>query len=195
MGLQVFGFGKCSGEHKEVELISPFYVLEYGTHRIIGYSRLKKLRLFVNYVLDSLVRDDEDRVLCNVVKIGNKEVTKKKEEKEKTLHSILARISLIRDVSGVKGVQRGNRLLLPLASLVVLSPKYCVMIISSFTLNGNGIQNITSVCQILDILTAVSTKIGGEFSVKIFDAGVEARMIGQKLAMIGIQILDNCTVT
>lgn len=76
-------------------------------------------------------------------------------------------------------VHKGGRLLLILASPVVLGPKECVMIIPLIKLSENVIQNITSVCQIPEILTVVSTKSGGEFSVKIFNVGVKARTINQ----------------
>lgn len=51
------------------------------------------------------------------------------------------------------------------------------MVIHPFKLEGSDIQNISSVCQILNILTAVSTRQGGDFAVKIFNASKEARMI------------------
>lgn len=64
-------------------------------------------------------------------------------------------------MAGVKVVQKGDRLLLPLASSVVLGPKDCVMIVPLFKLSGIGIQNVSRVCQIREILTVVSARNGG----------------------------------
>lgn len=86
-------------------------------------------------------------------------------------------------------------LLILLAGLVALGPKECVMIIPPFRLEGSGIQHISSVCQIPKILAAVSTRQGGEFAVKILNAGKEARMISQKLAMIGVQFFEGGKIT
>lgn len=77
----------------------------------------------------------------------------------------------------------------------MLGPKECVLIIPPFKLSENGIQNITSVCQIPQLLIAVSTRNGGEFSVKILNVGGEAKMISQKLVMIGVQLFKDCKVT
>lgn len=134
--------GKCSS-------VLSFYVLEYGTHPIIEYPGLKKLRLSVNYVLESLVGEDGDRVLCNVAKMGNKVLFKEKnvrQEKQNDEKSVWAHITLSRDVVGVNVAQKEDRLPLPLTSPVVLEPKECIMIVPPFKLSGTGIQNIPSVC-------------------------------------------------
>lgn len=163
----LINIGKCSS-------VLPCYILNYGTHLIIGYSGLKKMRLFVNCVLDSLVGDNDGRVLCNMVKMGKKDTPKKKNEvKELDMHTSWAHITLTKDVSGVKVVQGGNRLLSPLAGLVVLGPKECVMIIPPFKLSGNGIQNISSVCQTPKILTAMSMRNGENFESSSLIQGVK----------------------
>lgn len=61
----------------------PFYVLDHGAHHIIGYPGLKALHLSINYVLDSLVGEDGDRVLYNVVRVSNHRVEKEKTEVKK----------------------------------------------------------------------------------------------------------------
>lgn len=45
------------------------------------------------------------------------------------------------------------------------------------------------------MLTTVSTCQVGEVSVKIFNAGKEAKIISQILAMVGIHMFDGCKVT
>lgn len=79
----------------------PFYVLDYGIHPIIGYPELKKMKLSVNCVLDSLVSDGGDRVLCNVVKMGNPDMSKERKGDKKAKRHSWAHVTLTRDVSGV----------------------------------------------------------------------------------------------
>lgn len=68
------------------------------------------------------------------------------------------------------------------------------MIVPPFKWSETRTQIILSVCQILDILTTVSTRNGGEYSVILFNAEKEVRMISQKLAIIGAQLYHNYRV-
>lgn len=76
-------------------------------------------------------------------------------------------------------VHKGDKLLIPLAGSVVFGPQECAMVIPPFKLEGSCIQNISSVCQIPKIVTAVNTRQGGEFTIKMFNVSKEARMISQ----------------
>lgn len=60
--------------------ILPFYVLDHGTHLIIRYPSLKTLKLSANCVLDCLVGEDVDRILCKVVKVAKNHVDREKLE-------------------------------------------------------------------------------------------------------------------
>lgn len=72
------------GKWKEV---LPFNVFDYGTHPIVGYLELKALRLLINCVVDSLMGEDGDRVLYNVVRMSrkSKEKEKNKGTKQRTI--------------------------------------------------------------------------------------------------------------
>lgn len=88
-----------------------------------------------------------------------------------------------------------NRLLIPLACLVVLGPKECAMVVPPFKLSDLRIQFISSVCQILEILTSMSTRSNGEFAMKMYNASKEAKMISKKLAMVGVNLYEGSKVT
>lgn len=110
----------------------------------------------VRCISDILVGEDEDKVLCNVVKMSGN--TKERERMGNTKEREWVHVSLTRDVSGVKVVHKEDRLLILLARPTVLEPQECVMVIPTFKLTSNSIQHIASVCQMPEVLTSVSTR-------------------------------------
>lgn len=104
-------------------------------------------------------------------------------------------ITLIKDDQGGKVTHKGNKLLIPLVRAAVLVPKKSAMVVPCFRLSKLSIQYISSVYQISEIFTSVSARQNGKYSVKMVNVSKEARMINQKLAMVGVQLVEGTKVT
>lgn len=95
---KVLGPVKVLVSIKKWSALLPFYVLENESHPIIRYVDLKKRRLSVNCVLDSLVKSDGDKVICNMMKMRTKIAPKRKDinqEKETNKNSLCTHITFV----------------------------------------------------------------------------------------------------
>lgn len=68
------------------------------------------------------------------------------------------------------------------------------MIIPAFKVQGTGIQSVVNVCQMPRMHVSVSLQSSGELAIQIFNANAEAKLISQKMMLVGVMIYPQTEV-
>lgn len=118
-------------------------------------------------------------------------------EKEQSAQGggLCVKVTQTRDAKGSKVVKKHDRLLVSAGVPVVLEPKENRMIISAFKIEGNGIQAVVNVCQMAGIHVGVSLRKSGKLCIQIFNANVEAKIISQKMCLVGVLLFPGVAVS